>query len=144
MARPLLCEIVTPESILYTNEVQMVVATTPAGEVGILPLHTPIVTTLAPGEVRLKTGDGAADWEWFSIAGGYLQVHEDKVIVLADAAVAVSQIDAARAKESKALIEARLAELPPDAEGERAEMIRDLSWTETQIKVAEKRGGATH
>ena len=73
----------------------MVVASTPDGEIGILPLHAPIVTTLAPGEVRLRFGDGAADWEFFSISGGYLQVHEDKVIVLADAAVAVSQIDAA-------------------------------------------------
>jgi len=141
MARTLLCEIVTPESILYTNEVQMVVASTPSGEVGILPLHTPLVTTLAPGEVRLRFGDNAADWEFFSISGGYLQVHEDKVIVLADAAVAVSQIDAARAKESLELVGARLAELPADAEDERAEMIRDLSWHEIQLKAAEKRGG---
>ena len=141
MARTLLCEIVTPESILYTNEVQMVVASTPAGEVGILPLHTPLVTTLAPGEVRLRFGDGAADWEFFSISGGYLQVHEDKVIVLADAAVSVSQIDAARAKESCELIETRLAELPVDAEDERAEMIRDLSWTKIQLQAVEKRGG---
>ena len=141
MARTLLCEIVTPESILYTNEVQMVVATTPAGEVGILPLHAPIVTTLAPGEVRLRFGDGAADWEFFSISGGYLQVHEDKVIVLADAAVAVSQIDPMRAKESCELIGARIAELPIDAEDERAEMARDLDWQELQLKAAEKRGG---
>ncbi len=141
MARTLLCEIVTPESILYTNEVQMVVATTPAGEVGILPLHAPIVTTLAPGEVRLRFGEGAADWEFFSISGGYLQVHEDKVIVLADAAVAVSQIDPARAKESCELIGARIAELPVDAEDERAEMARDLDWQELQLRAAEKRGG---
>jgi len=141
MARTLLCEIVTPESILYTNEVEMVVATTPAGEVGILPLHMPLVTTLAPGEVRLRFGSGAADWEFFSISGGYMQVHEDKVIFLADAAVAVSQIDAARAKESVELIEARLKELPADAADERIEMVRDLSWYETQIKVAERRGG---
>ncbi|NTU70558.1 MAG: ATP synthase F1 subunit epsilon [Coriobacteriia bacterium] len=141
MARTLLCEIVTPESILYTNEVQMVVASTPAGEVGILPLHTPIVTTLAPGEVRLRFGDSAADWEFFSISGGYLQVHEDKVIILADAAVSVSQIDSSRSKESKELIEARLAELPEDAADERAEMIRDLSWHEIQLKAVEKRGG---
>jgi F-type H+-transporting ATPase subunit epsilon len=141
MARTLLCEIVTPEAILYTNEVQMVVATAPAGEIGILPLHAPMVTTLAPGEVRLRFGDNATDWEYFSIAGGYLQVHEDKVIVLADAAVAVSQIDATRAKDSLELIGARLTELPVDAEDERAEMIRDLSWHEIQLKAAEKRGG---
>jgi F-type H+-transporting ATPase subunit epsilon len=140
MARTLLCEIVTPEAILYANEVQMVVATTSDGEIGILPLHAPVVATLAPGEVRLRFGDNATDWEYFSIAGGYLQVHEDKVIILADHAVSVSQIDAARAKESVALITERIAKLPPDAEDDRAEMIRDLEWTEAQIRVAERRG----
>lgn len=139
MARTLLCEIVTPESILYTNEVQMVVATTPEGEIGILPLHAPIVTTLAPGEVRLRFGDAAADWEFFSINGGYLQVHEDKVIVLADAAVPVSQIDAVRARESADLIRERLGELPAESD-ERENLQRDLNWTEVQLRVAEKRG----
>jgi F-type H+-transporting ATPase subunit epsilon len=142
MARTLLCEIVTPESILYTNEVQMVVATTTDGEVGILPLHAPLVATLAAGEARLQFGDSASDWEYFSISGGYLQVHEDKVILLADNAVAVSQIDAARAKESAEHIEALLAELPADAESERDEMIRDLDWAKTQLRVAEKRSDA--
>ena len=139
MARTLLCEIVTPESILYTNEVQMVVATTPEGEIGILPLHAPIVTTLAPGEVRLRFGDASADWEFFSIAGGYLQVHEDKVIILADAAVPLSQIDSERARESAALIKERLGELPAESD-ERANLLRDLNWTEVQLRVAEKRG----
>jgi F-type H+-transporting ATPase subunit epsilon len=139
MARTLLCEIVTPEAILYTNEVRMVVATTPEGEIGILPLHAPIVTTLAPGEVRLRFGDAAADWEFFSIAGGYLQVHEDKVIVLADAAVPVSQIDAGRARESADLIKERLGELPVESE-ERENLLRDLNWAEVQLRVAEKRG----
>ena len=139
MARTLLCEIVTPESILYTNEVQMVVATTAEGEIGILPLHAPIVTTLAPGEVRLRFGDSAADWEFFSIAGGYLQVHEDKVIVLADAAMSLSQIDAERARESAAIIKERLGELPAESE-ERDNLLRDLNWAEVQVRVAEKRG----
>ena len=139
MARTLICEIVTPESILYTNEVQMVVATTPEGEIGILPLHAPIVTTLAAGEVRLRFGDSSADWEFFSIAGGYLQVHEDKVIVLADAAVPVSQIDAERARESADLINARLVELPAECD-ERDNLLRDLNWTEAQLRVAEKHG----
>ncbi|MDR3687568.1 MAG: hypothetical protein P4L93_11490, partial [Coriobacteriia bacterium] len=86
-------------------------------------------------------GDGAADWEYFSISGGYLQVHEDKVIVLADNAVAVSQIDAGRARESAELIKARIAELPADAEEEREEMTRDLNWAQTQLTVAERRSG---
>jgi F-type H+-transporting ATPase subunit epsilon len=97
------------------------------------------VTTLAPGEVRLRFGDAAADWEFFSINGGYLQVHEDKVIVLADAAVPVSQIDAARARESADLIKGRLAELPAESD-ERDNLLRDLNWAEIQARVAEKRG----
>jgi F-type H+-transporting ATPase subunit epsilon len=74
MARTLLCEIVTPEHILYTNEVEMVVAPALDGELGILPLHAPMVAALKAGEVRVKfDGDQI---EWFAISGGYLQVHE--------------------------------------------------------------------
>ncbi|NTW29342.1 MAG: ATP synthase F1 subunit epsilon [Coriobacteriia bacterium] len=134
----LLCEIVTPESILYTNEVQMVVAMTTGGEVGILPMHVPFVAVLAPGEVRLRFGDSASDWEFFSVSGGYLQVQEDRVIILADDAIHVSAIDGARARESVELIKARLEALPSEAERERAEMIRDLNWAETQVRLAEK------
>lgn len=142
MARTLIAEIVTPERILYSNEVRMVVATTPTGEVGILPLHAPIVTQLAAGEVRLQVGDGAADWESFSVSGGYMQVHEDKVIVLADAAVSVSQIDKARALESKELVSARLDGLPEEADEEREECMRDLMWCDLQLKAVEKHGSS--
>lgn len=138
MARTLLCEIVTPERILHSGEAMMVVATTTVGEIGILPLHAPLVTRLAPGEIRLQFGQHAADWESFSISGGYMQVHEDKVIVLADDAIAASRIDTARALDSKAKISARLAELPKDAEAEREQCMRDLTWCDIQLKTAEK------
>lgn len=140
MAKTLLCEIVTPERIVYNHEVQMVVSTTAMGEIGILPLHAPLVTTLETGEVRLKVGDGAHDWEVFSISGGYLQVHEDKVLVLADAAVAVSNIDAGHARNSVDAIQKRLAELPAEAQDERAECIRDLNWAKCQLRTVEKHG----
>jgi F-type H+-transporting ATPase subunit epsilon len=140
MARTLLCEIVTPESIAYSNEVLMVVATTTTGEVGILPLHAPLVSTLAPGEIRLQVGEGPGDWEYFAVAGGYVQVHEDKVLVLADAALAVSQIDRARAAESAEQIRQRLASLPADADDERSQCERDLNWCELQMRASERRG----
>jgi len=139
MARTLLCEIVTPERIVYNNEVRMVVAMTTTGEIGILPLHAPLVSALAPGEIRLQFGDTATEWETFSVSGGYVQVHEDKVLVLADAAVSVSQIDVGRARESKALVEQRLAELPVDAVDARAECEQDLLWCDLQIRSAEKK-----
>lgn len=140
MARTLLCEIVTPERIVYNNEVRMAVAMTTTGEIGILPLHAPLVSALAPGEIRLQHGDSASDWETFSVSGGYIQVHEDKVLVLADQAVPVSTIDAQRARDSKTAIEERMASLPDEAVDERAECARDLEWCDLQIKSAEKHG----
>lgn len=140
MARTLLCEIVTPERIVYTNEVEMVIAPTLDGEIGILPLHAPLITVLRPGELRVRYNDNK-DVEWFAVAGGYLQVHEDKVIVLADAAEHSSRIDVERARRAKELLEERMAELKQRPREERVgvdECEADLKWCEIQIKVAER------
>jgi F-type H+-transporting ATPase subunit epsilon len=131
MARTLLCEIVTPEHIVYTNEVEMVVVPTLDGEVGILPLHAPLVGAMRAGEVRIKFGETT---EWFAASGGYIQVHEDKVIILADDAVIASQIDVERARQALVLAQARLAELEPRDE-EYDDIARDLKWAEVQIAV---------
>jgi F-type H+-transporting ATPase subunit epsilon len=134
MARTLLVEIVTPEHIVYTNEVEMVVVPTLDGEIGILPLHAPLVGAIRPGEVRVKFGDTT---EWFAVSGGYVQVHEDKVIILADDAVIASQIDVERARQAKVLAEMRLAEFGPGSRDEGYDDIaRELKWAEVQISVA--------
>ena len=119
MARTLICEIITPERIVYTNEVEMVVAPAVDGEIGILPLHAPLVSPLQPGEVRVKW-DGEKEVEWFAVAGGYIQVHEDKVIILADNAVPASQIDVDRAQQSAELARERMAALPAEEDAERS------------------------
>jgi F-type H+-transporting ATPase subunit epsilon len=139
MARILLCEIVTPERIVYTNEVEMIVAPALDGELGILPLHAPMVAALKAGEVRAKyDGDKT---EWFAISGGYLQVHEDKVIILADDAVSSSQIDVERARQAAGLAQQRLAEikagaLSAEAAEEMSRIEADRTWAEVQVKVA--------
>ncbi|MGB4594036.1 MAG: ATP synthase F1 subunit epsilon [Coriobacteriia bacterium] len=141
MERTLICEIVTPERIVYTNEVEMVIAPTMDGEIGILPLHAPIVTVLVPGELRVRYNDNK-DVEWFAISGGYLQVHEDKVIVLADHATHASQVDVERARQAKERLEARMQELKETPVTEREgfdECVGDLAWCEVQLKVAEHR-----
>lgn len=137
MARTLLCEIITPERIVYTNEVDMVVAPTIDGEVGILPLHAPLVSALRAGEVRVKFG--GEQQEWFAVSGGYVQVHEDKVILLADAAAASSQIDVERARQSMELARERMAGLATDDEAMRTELERELRWFEAQIAVGKRR-----
>ena len=141
MARTLICEIVTPERIVYTNEVEMVIAPTMDGEIGILPLHAPIVTVLVPGELRVRYNDNK-DVEWFAISGGYLQVHEDKVIVLADHATHASQVDVERARQAKEHLEERmksLKETPAEERDGLDECMGDLAWCEVQLKVAEHR-----
>ncbi|MBS3957697.1 MAG: ATP synthase F1 subunit epsilon [Clostridiales bacterium] len=136
MERTLLCEIVTPERIVYTNEVRMVVAPTIDGEIGILPLHAPLVSALDPGEIRVMYDDGKV--EWFAISGGYIQVHLDKVIVLADQAAASSQIDVERARQAIEHTRQRMSELSSDAEGEINACVADLKWCEAQLKAAKK------
>lgn len=141
MARTLLCEIVTPERIVYTNEVEMVVAPTIDGEVGILPLHAPLVTVLRPGELRVRY-NGNKDVEWFAVSGGYLHVFQDKVIILADDAEIASRIDVDRARKAKELAEQRMAELKAKPLMEREgvdECEADLKWCEVQLRVAERR-----
>jgi F-type H+-transporting ATPase subunit epsilon len=140
MARTLLCEIVTPERIVYTQEAVLVVAPTTDGEVGIMPLHQPLVAALKPGEVRVRYGD-EKQWEWFAISGGYIQVHEDKVIILADDAVNASQIDPERARHSLEMATARMGESAGREvdDAERSGLERDLAWAETQVEIAGKR-----
>ena len=134
MARTLLCEIVTPERITYTNEVEMLVVPALDGELGVLPLHAPLVAALKAGEVRVKIGD---ETEWFAISGGYLQVNMDKAIILADDAVPSSQIDLERVKQAEALVREQLAGLrEKDAAAEDRDRLQaDLAWAETQLKV---------
>lgn len=133
MDRVLVVEIVTPEHIVYTNEVERVVVPTLDGEVGILPLHAPLVGALKAGEIRVKYGDTT---EWFAVSGGYIQVHEDKVIILADDAEIASQIDVERAKQALALAQARIAELKlgPRDDGY-DDLDRELKWAEVRIAV---------
>lgn len=143
MQRTLLCEIVTPERIVYTNEVSMVVAPTIDGEIGILPLHAPLVSALRPGEIRVRYGNDEV--EWFAVSGGYIQVHEDKVIILADQAVAASQIDVERARHALELAQKRLSEIREAGVGEDAKEFdsceADLKWCELQIEVGGKKRG---
>jgi F-type H+-transporting ATPase subunit epsilon len=138
MARTLLCEVVTPERVVYTNEVTMVVAPTMDGEIGILPLHVPLVSVLDCGEIRVRYGDQPDEVEWIGVSGGYIQVHEDKVIVLADDAALASQIDVERAKRGLALAQEQLDKADELGAHEQDRLERDLKWHEIQLAIASK------
>jgi F-type H+-transporting ATPase subunit epsilon len=85
----------------------MVIALGVEGELGIMPMHIPIITPLEIGELRVKSDD---DYTHIAVMGGYLEFRDDKLTVLADAAEVSSQIDVARAEAKKAEREREIAE----------------------------------
>lgn len=95
---PLQLEIVTPEKLAYQDEVDSVVLPGSEGELGVLPHHAPLVSTLGAGELRLRKGGTE---ESFAIVGGFLQVLPDKVVVMAETADMASEIDLEKAQEAR-------------------------------------------
>ena len=132
---PLQLEIVTPERLAYSGTVDSVVCPGIEGELGILPHHAPLLTTLGFGELRIRSG---GQEEAFAIAGGFLQVRPDKVVVMAETADMASEIDIEKAVEARREAERALAEgfdEPADLARARASLQRAL----LRISVAERR-----
>ena len=127
-------DIVTVERLVYSDEVDVIVAPGIGGELGILPHHAPLMTTLQAGELRIRRGG-----EEFSMAvtGGFLEVRPDRVTVLADAAERAEEIDIARAEEAKRRAEEQLGREPVEVDTARAEAA--LRRSMIRLKVAEKR-----
>ena len=95
---PIQLEIVTPERLAYSDEVDSVVLPGSEGEMGVLPHHAPLVSTLGIGELRIRKG-GAE--ESFAIVGGFVQVLPDQVVVMAETADMASEIDLEKAQEAR-------------------------------------------
>ncbi len=127
-------DIVTAERAVYSEEVDIVVAPGVEGELGILPHHAPLMTTLRVGELRVRKGG-----EEFSMAvsGGFLEVRPDRIIVLADAAERAEEIDLARAEEAKRRAREQLSQRPSGVDMAQSEAA--LRRSLVRIKVGERR-----
>lgn len=99
MAMTIHVDIVSAEKSIFSGKAEMVFAPAIMGEVGILPQHTPLLTRLKPGEVRLKLPGG--EEEFFYVSGGILEIQPHVVTVLADTAARAHDIDEAAAQEAK-------------------------------------------
>ena len=127
-------EIVTAERVIYSDEVDIVIAPGVEGQLGILPSHAPLLTMLQPGELVVrKDGEETAMF----VSGGFLEIMQDRVTVLADVAERAEEIDVARAEEAKRRAEERLKERPADMDLAAAEaaLLRSLM----RLRVAERR-----
>jgi len=131
---PIKLDVVTAERLVLTDQVDMVIAPGSEGELGILPHHTPLMTMLKPGELRLKKGNEEI---LLAVTGGFLEVRPDHVIVLADAAERAEEIDAARAEAAKKRAQERLTQAGPAIDKTRAEAA--LRRALARLDVVEKR-----
>ena len=132
---PLRLEVITPEGVVYTDDVDMVIAPATDGYVGILPHHAPLLTTLGPGEFRVKKGGTE---EVLAVFGGFMDVRGDRVIVLTEDAEHAEEIDAKQAQDARDRAQQALQAGPMSAADEaraRASLQRAL----VRIRVSERR-----
>jgi F-type H+-transporting ATPase subunit epsilon len=100
MAMTIHVDIVSAEGEIFSGLAEMVYAPAVMGEVGIAPRHTPLVTQLKPGEVRVET-EGGKEMQHFYVSGGVLEVQPHVVTVLADTAIRAADLDEAAAQAAK-------------------------------------------
>lgn len=103
---PLHIELVSPERVLYSGEAAMVVARTTEGEIGFLPGHAPFLGALVPGRLRVTLSDGKV--EVAAVHGGFVEVRDNRVIVLSDVAELAGEIDLERARRARERAEEKL------------------------------------
>lgn len=111
-------DIVTPEKVAFSDEVNMIIARTTNGDVGILPGHAPLIAGLDIWILRLLTDDGERQ---MALCGGLLEVQPDKATILATCAESPEEIDSIRAQAAKDRAETRLKDRQPGIDITRAE-----------------------
>jgi len=126
-------DIVTAEKVVYSGEVELVMAPGHEGELGILPHHAPLMTTLSAGELVARKG---TEEYVMVISGGFLEVLPDRIIVLADAAERADEIDIARAEAAKKRAQEQLAHSTTQVESATAEAA--LRRAIARIEVADR------
>ncbi len=134
MAEKLQLEVVTPDRLVVSETVDIVMAMGAQGEFGILPGHVPFLTPLQAGELRYRKNN---QLEYMAVSGGFAEVSNNKVTVLAEAAERAREIDLDRAKRARERAEKRLAR----AKSEALDYIRAeaaLKRSLLRLRVAEK------
>ena len=135
MAHTIHVDVVSAEELIFSGEAEFVALPGEAGELGIYPRHTPLITRIKPGAVRIKLS-GKAEEEFVFVAGGILEVQPNAVTVLADTAVRGNDLDEAKATEAKKRAEEALAN--KDSKIDYAKAQAELSAAIAQIAAIQK------
>jgi len=117
-------DVVSAEESIFSGQARFVALPGESGELGILPRHTPLITRIKPGAVRIEMADGGE--EFVFVAGGILEVQPDRVTVLSDTAIRGKDLDDQKAQEAKAAAEEALK----NAKGE-----MDLARAQSELAI---------
>ena len=127
-------EVVSAEHEIFSGEATMLIATAEAGELGIYPQHTPLLTGLKPGDVRIQTADG--EELVIYVSGGILEVTPRKITVLSDTAIRADDLDEAAALEAQRKAEQALKDTTADINYARARA--ELAQAAAQLQALRK------
>ncbi len=133
MAKTFKLEIVTPERVVFSEDVVSLVAPADRGYLGVLAGHAPLLCTLMPGEIKIRRESGEIR---YATSGGFMEVLPKKTSLLCESAEAPDAIDLARAEKSKARAKERLVKGGKDVDRSRAEAA--AARAENRIKLARK------
>ena len=128
-------EVVSAEQEIFSGQATMLIATAGSGELGIYPQHTPLLTNLKPGDVRVQTEDG--EEQVIYVSGGILEVTPKKVTVLSDTAIRADDLDEATALEAQRKAEQALKDSNADIDYARAKA--ELAQAAAQLQALKKR-----
>ena len=134
MAATLKLEIVTPEGVTYSEDVEMVTLPGSEGEMGVYPNHVPLMTQVTAGEVAARRNGRD---EFLAVGEGFVEITGERVAILTDMALKAENIDEAKAEEARRRAEARLAEKLDDEEA--ALVSAALAHSLAQLKVKRRR-----
>ena len=129
-------KIVTPEKVIYENEIFQVSIPTTSGEITVLPNHIPLVSVLAAGELRIKDKDSE---HHLAVSGGFLEVRgKNEVIILADNAERVEEIDLQKAEEAKQRAEEQMKNIKNVQDVDYARLQAAIDREVNKMRVAKK------
>lgn len=131
MAATLKLEIVTPEAKTYSEDVEMVTLPGVEGEMGIFPMHVPLMTQIVPGEIAVRKG--GQDF-FLAVGEGFVEITGESVSILTDMAIKATDIDEAKAEEARKRAEARLQEKLTDEEVASVQAALAHSLAQLQVK----------
>ena len=130
----ILVDVVSAEESIFSGEARFVALPGEAGELGIYPRHTPLITRIRPGAVRIERADGSE--EFVFVAGGVLEVQPDHVTVLSDTAIRGKDLDEAKASESRKAAEEAVKNAKSDIDLAKAQS--ELAVMAAQIAALRK------